>query len=99
MILNKKNNINYLFDLAINKWIKNDPRWEKQVKNYLKEIKDFYKKNNKIEKEYFDKKFLKNPYHDSKIYYSKNNTKIKKIIAWIDVWWQEILLVNEYNKE
>lgn len=87
-----------LFDLAIQKWIQNDIRWEKKVKEYLKELNKKYKKLEKSKKEFFDINFLTNPYPDSKIHFWDKNKIIKKIIVWVDIEWPEILLVNEYNK-
>lgn len=88
-----------LFDIAIQSWIKNDPRWEKKVKAYLEKVNKDYKKLEEKEKKYFDKDYLLNPYIDSKIHYWDDNLEVKKIIVWIDVEWQELLLVNEYNKK
>jgi len=88
-----------LFQLAIDLWIKSDIRGEKKIFDFLNEQKDKYKKLDKEKKAYFDQDIFTNPYYDSKIYYGQLDTKIKKIIVWIDVEWQEILTVNEYNKK
>ena len=91
--------IKKLFDIAIQKWLKNDLREKTILVNYLSKINDEYKKLEDSEKKYFDKILLSNPYPDSRIYYWDENKKIQKVIVWIDIEWPEILLVNEYNKK
>lgn len=92
--------IQSLFDTAIKKWIENDPRGEKEVKNYLQKLKEDFDWLEKQEKKYYNQEHLVNPYHDSTIYYAPDRKqKVKKIIVWIDVEWPEMLLVNELNKQ
>jgi len=87
-----------LFDTAIDMWIKNDPRGKKEVSDYLKWLKEDFKKLSKQEQEYYDREHLNHPYHDSTIYYGKWSTQVKKIAIWIDVEGPEFLLVHELNK-
>jgi len=87
-----------IFDAAIEMWIKNDPRWEKEVINYLKTLSKEFKNLPKHEQEYYDTEHLNHPYHDSTIYYGGEATNIKKIAVWIDVEGPEFLLVHELNK-
>ena len=91
--------IQSLFDTAIDLWMKNDPRGEVEVQNYLKQLKKDYDALPADEKKYYNEDHLVNPYHDSTIYYATDKNKpVKKIIVWIDVEWPEMLLVHEMNK-
>lgn len=94
----KKTTIKNIFDIAIQKWIENDPRGKKEVQTYLKTLKKEYENLSKDEQEYYIKEYLWNPYHDSTVYYGKESMPVKKVIVGIDVEGPEILLVHELNK-
>lgn len=87
-----------IFDTAISLWIKNDPRWEKEVQRYLSQNVKTFEKLSVDEKQYFNQDFLTNPYHDSLVYYGNQTVEVKRLIVGIDVQWAELLLVNELNK-
>ena len=93
-----KTTIKNIFELAIRMWKKNDPRWKKELERYMSDCKAEYQALWKDEKKYYNPEFLEHPYHDSMIYHGSLDTKVQKIIVWIDVEWPEILLVHEYNK-
>lgn len=87
-----------LFKKAIDLWMKNDVRSIEEIQFYLAEQKEKYEELSDKKKEYFDLDHLTNPYVDSKIFHLEN-TKVKKIIIWIDVESAELLAVNEYNNK
>ncbi|MBT5016922.1 NGG1p interacting factor NIF3 [Candidatus Peregrinibacteria bacterium] len=91
--------IQQIYDLVIAGGRKNDPRTKKEIDVQLKEAREAYKKLDKKKKPYFDKDRLKNPYADSRVIYGKMSTKVKTLFACIDAEVQEILLVNELNKQ
>ncbi len=97
--MKKELTVQNIFDTAIKRWIENDPRGKKEVKIYLERMNKEYKKLSKEEKKYYNKEHLRNPYHDSTVYFPGKGKKIKKIIVGIDVEGPEFLLVNEYNKK
>jgi len=96
--MSKSVTLQSIFDTAIKMWIENDPRGEKEVKQYLQSLQKDFENLSKHEQEYYDREHLNHPYHDSTIYYGDESTKIKKIAIWIDVEWPEFLLIHELNK-
>jgi len=94
----KKVSIKEIFDTAIEMWMKHDPRWEKALKRYMSSLQEKYDTMSPSEQKYYDIEHLNHPYHDSTLYYWDKNSKVWKIIVWIDVEWPEFLLVHELNK-
>lgn len=81
-----------IYELFINLGIKNDPRGENEVKEFLSEKKKNYEKLPNEEKEFFDLESLSNPYGDTRILYGTGNEEIKSLIAGIDIDTAEIML-------
>lgn len=96
--MEKNTTLKDIFNLAIEMGIQNDPRWKKEVLNYMEKLNKEFNKLSKQEQEYYDKEHLNHPYHDSTIYYGNKSARVKKAIVWIDVEWPEFLLVHELNK-
>jgi len=88
-----------LYKKAVAIGIDNDPRGKKEVNRLIKEEKEKYKALKKEEKEYYDADKLFNPFSDSRILYGTPETKVKKVIAGIDMEVSEIILAHQLNKE
>lgn len=87
-----------IFDLAIKKGIEFDPRGEKEVKDYLAEIKKDYEELPEKKKKEFDKEKLSNPYSDSKFHTGDKNKEVKRVMVGIDIGTDEVLLAKELER-
>lgn len=87
-----------LYHLAIKMAIKADPRPQKEIDLVLKETKDNYNQLSDEEKDYFDLDKLFNPYADSRFISGKPETKVKTILAGIDMETAELLLAKELER-
>lgn len=88
-----------IYDLIIKMGRDHDPRPAKEINTLLKEKKKAFDKMDATKKKYFDKDCLVNPYADSRILNGAMGTKVKTIFTSIDAEVQEVLLVNELNKQ
>ncbi len=87
-----------IYDRFIETGIANDPRSKSEITRALKEEKKSYEKLDKKEKSYFDIERLKNPYADARVFFGKPNTKIKKLIAGIDLEAAELTMIHQLNQ-
>ncbi|MDD3067003.1 MAG: NGG1p interacting factor NIF3 [Candidatus Gracilibacteria bacterium] len=87
------------FEIVIAAGIKNDPRQKSEIDYLLKEEKETYEKLGKRDKEFYDVERLKNPYADTRILVGKSSQAIKKIAAGIDLEAEELLVINELNRQ
>ena len=90
--------IEQIFDLAVKMGISADPRGEKGVKRYLAHVKKDFTEMKQEEKKYFDQNALTNPYDDCRIHIGDNNTKVKRVLAGIDIGSAEILLASQLGE-
>jgi putative NIF3 family GTP cyclohydrolase 1 type 2 len=90
--------IKQIYNLAIELGIKSDLRGQKIVKDRLVRMKTKYQKMTAEEKEDFDEERLTNPFSDSRSFGSPD-TKVKRILAGIDMETGEVLLAKELSKE
>lgn len=88
-------NLKQMYEFAIQNGIDNDPRGRKEVETLLKEVNEEYNSLSEERKKYFDKDFLINPYHDSRIINDTNIEDIKSIMVGIDIEVPELLLANQ----
>ncbi len=88
-----------LYELAIELGINSDPRGKDAVKKYLKKANDKYKDLKDIDKKYFDRENLVNPYSDSRILNGDEKKQIKKVLAGIDAEASEVLLLDRLNQK
>lgn len=88
-------NLKQLYEFVVNNGIENDPRGRKEVETLLKEVNEEYNSLSDEKKKYFDKDFLTNPYHDSRIINETGNEDIKSIMVGIDIEVPELLLANQ----
>lgn len=84
--------IKQIYNLAIETGIAADPRGKLGVEKWLELQKKSYNKLSKDEKELFDKEKLTNPYADSRFHYGDLDTKVKTVLAGIDIEEAEISL-------
>ena len=87
-----------IFDLGLKLAMEADPRGKDGVKKYLSGIKKRYDKLNKDERVYFEKELLINPYPDSFIHIDDGKTKVKRVLAGIDINSGDILLASQLNE-
>jgi len=88
-------NLKQMYEFVIQNGIDNDPRGRKEVETLLKETNEEYNSLNSDNKKYFDKDFLINPYHDSRIINDTKVEDIKSIMVGIDIEVPELLLANQ----
>lgn len=87
--------VKQIFDLGIEMGIAADPRGVRGVKEYLNRAKKDYEKASGREKEYFDTERLTNPYIDSVVHVDDGKTKVKRIMAGIDINSADILVASQ----
>ncbi len=87
--------VKQIFDLGIEMGIAADPRGKKAVAEYISRAKKEYEKATGSEKEYFDTERLTNPYIDSTIHVNDGKTKVKRIMAGIDINSADILVASQ----
>jgi len=89
--------IKQIYNLAIELGIKNDLRGPKAVKDKLTRIKAKYQKLTDEQKKDFDEEKLTNPFSDTR-YFGEGDTKVKRVLAGIDMGTGEVMLANELSK-
>lgn len=87
--------VKQIFDLAIELGISADPRGKKGVSEYMSRAKKEYEGTSGREKEYFDTERLTNPYIDSAIHVDDGKTKVKRVMAGIDINSADILVASQ----
>jgi putative NIF3 family GTP cyclohydrolase 1 type 2 len=87
-----------IFELGIKMGIAADPRGKKGVEKYLAAQKKEFDKLSDKEKKNFDKEKLTNPYLDCGIHVDDGKTKVKRVLAGIDIGEAEILLASQLNE-
>lgn len=90
--------IKQIYNLAIKMGVSADLRGRKAVEENLKHIKKQYEKMRDEEKEEFDEERLKNPYSDTRIIFGDENTKVKRVMAGIDVDAGELMIARYLSK-
>jgi len=88
-----------LYNRAIEKGIKEDPRPKASAAKDLKEAGKNYRKLKGLEKQAFDREKLKYPYADSRILYGADEKEIKTVLVGIDIDVQEILLADRLREK
>ncbi|MFH1837454.1 MAG: NGG1p interacting factor NIF3, partial [Candidatus Omnitrophota bacterium] len=87
-----------LYELAVEKGSKEDPRAQKTIDECLKKEKKEYSKIKGIDRSSFDKERLKHPYDDTRILYGTGNEDIKNVLVGIDIGVQELLLADRLKR-
>ncbi len=86
--------IKEIYNLAILKGMKSDPRGEEDVKKILERVNEEYKEMDAEKKEEFDKDKLFNPYADTRILYGDHEKEVKKVMVGIDINGEELLVAK-----
>jgi len=90
--------VKQIFDLAIKKGIKADPRGEKGVEEYLENVKKEFDNCKPKDEKYLDHERLVNPYMDSRIHNDDGKTEVKRVLVGIDIDEAEILLATQLSE-
>ncbi len=91
-------NVKEVFDLANKIGVEADPRGPKGIKKYLERVKKQYESLNLEDKKLFDTEKLVVPFPDSFIHVDDGKTKVKRVLAGIDINGPEILLASQLNE-
>ncbi len=84
-----------VFDLGVKMGVDADPRGIKGVQKYLKKIQKYYDDLKPSEKKYYDTSKLTNPFPDSGVHVDDGKTKVKRVMAGIDIGPSDILLASQ----
>jgi putative NIF3 family GTP cyclohydrolase 1 type 2 len=87
-----------IFGLGTKLGVAADPRGAKGVAKYLSRVKKRYDAMSEKEKKFFDTEKLANPYTDGFIHVDDGKTKVKRVLAGIDINGPEILLASQLNE-
>lgn len=87
-----------VFELGLKMGIAADPRGKKGVERYLAAQKKDFEKLSEKDKKNYDKEKIINPYLDCGIHVDDGKTKVKRILAGIDIGEAEILLASQLNE-
>lgn len=90
--------IQQIFDLGLTLAISADPRGKAVVEKRLKQAKKQYDELKPPEREYFDTDRFTNPYPDCAIHVNDGKTKVKRVLAGIDIMASDILLASQLNE-
>jgi putative NIF3 family GTP cyclohydrolase 1 type 2 len=88
-----------LYEKAVTIGIANDPRGAKEAGATLTAAKEEWKGLKKSERAYFDVERLQNPYDDSRILNGPPETKIRSILAGIDIGEGELVLADRLREK
>jgi len=91
--------LNDIYQFFIEQGLAEDLRNKKQVADYLLSVRKRYHRLKGLEKKFFDKEDLSNPYADTRILFGKNDRAITKILVGIDVGVGELLFADWLAKE
>ncbi|MBI5221539.1 MAG: NGG1p interacting factor NIF3 [Candidatus Magasanikbacteria bacterium] len=87
-----------VFALATKIGVAADPRGQKGVDRYLERLNKHYNNLSTEDKKFFDTEKLSNPYPDGFVHVDDGHTKVKRVMAGIDVNEGEILLASQLNE-
>lgn len=90
--------VQQIFDLGLTLAISADPRGKALVEKRLKRTKKEYEEMKPKDREYFDIDRLKNPYPDCAVHVDDEKTKVKRVLAGIDISSSDILLASQLNE-
>lgn len=90
--------VQQIFDLGLKLAIAADPRGKALVEKRLKDVKKKFDDLKPSEKEYFDTDRFTNPYADCAIHVNDGKTKVKRVLAGIDISSSDILLASQLNE-
>lgn len=89
--------IKEIYNLAIQMGTAADPRGKRGVEKWLERAKKQFQKLSKDERALYDRERLTNPYADTRLLFGESNTRVKTILAGIDISPAEIALAKTLN--
>lgn len=90
--------IGQIYELALAKGLKADPRGQDGIKKILEREKKKFNKFDPDQKKRFDQERLKHPFSDSRILYGEPANSVKRILAGIDIGVGEVLLADKLGE-
>lgn len=87
-----------IYELAVEKGIREDQRPKKQIQAKLKDARTRYKKATGYDKKVFDKDAFFNPYYDSRILNGTGEEEIETVMVGIDMEVPELLLADRLRQ-
>jgi putative NIF3 family GTP cyclohydrolase 1 type 2 len=87
-----------IFKLGIKFGKEYDPRGVEGANRHLARVKKQFASLPPSEKEYFDEDRLTNPYPDCAVHVNDGKTKVKRVLAGIDITASDILLASQLNE-
>ena len=90
--------VKQIFDLGLKLAMNADPRGRAAVQGRLLKAKKDYAELKPKDQEYFDKDRFTNPYSDCAIHIDDGKTKVKRVLAGIDIFASDILLASQLNE-
>lgn len=88
-----------IYDLAVEKGIRTDPRGEEKVKRIIEEAKEEYGSLEGKDKEVFDTQRLNNPYADSRILYGDKEAEVESVLIGVNIDTGEVVLADRLNEK
>src|SRR3989338_4910640 len=87
-----------IYEFVVKRGMEVDPRGRELAKQELERAKKIYDELKPEDKESFDKESLVNPYADTRILNGQESTKVKTILAGIDMEVPEIILADRLRE-
>lgn len=87
-----------IFELALKKGMEADPRGAKGIEEYLEDSKKKYDDLKSVDRKFFNKDRLVNPYCDSDIHVDDGKTEVKRVLVGIDIGDGELMLASQLNE-
>ncbi|HAH20969.1 MAG: NGG1p interacting factor NIF3 [Omnitrophica WOR_2 bacterium GWF2_43_52] len=87
-----------LYELIVKLGISRDPRGV-AMREYFSAIRKEYRGLRGVERRYFDREALTNPFSDTRILYGDREHRVKKILVGIDIEAPEILLADKIREK
>ncbi|HAR44774.1 MAG: NGG1p interacting factor NIF3 [Nitrospirae bacterium GWC2_57_13] len=92
-------NLRQFFDLAIQTGIDADPRGRQAVERELVQVRTAFDELKPVDREFFDRESLSNPYADSRILHGDPERAIRKVFVGVDIETAELVLADRLNEK
>lgn len=90
--------VKQIFDLGLKLGVAADPRGPTGVRRHLARLKKMYHELKPEDQIFFDTERFTNPYPDSAVHTADGATRVKRVLAGIDINSAEILLASQLNE-
>ena len=88
-----------IYDFVIKKGLEKDPRSKKEIKDALSDERRSFRKLSRLDRKFFDKESLKQPFSDTRILNGNPSSDIRTILVGIDIGGEELLTAYMLNRE